>query len=68
MNCDLTTGERDLLVRALRYFAGEQQRAIQAALLAGKSDAQHVKREALQYIGAAERLIAKLRPNFQTKG
>lgn len=68
---DLSNGEKDVLVRALRYYISEHRRAIQAEVVKAKGKdtpyVRTIKREAGENIEAAERLIKKLRPDFQAR-
>lgn len=71
---NLTVGETNLVVRALRYYINGEQRAIQEAVCKARASPKSVKfagyarditEQATAHIDAANNLIEKLRPNFK---
>ena len=76
---ELSNGEKNLAVRALRYYISCEQQAIQKAwmeanghvhkpfrkLESQRSYATKLERECREHITAAQALITKLRPNFR---
>lgn len=59
MTIDLTTGERAVLVRALRIYAAKYQE------LVGRERDPAQKADLRTYVVAADRLLARLEPHIQ---